>query len=73
MTALSFAILIAAHAQSDFSVLNVWENSHSLKPMLYKLTGAWGSHEGSMLLWILILTFFGALVAAVRRQSACDA
>jgi cytochrome c-type biogenesis protein CcmF len=62
--ALSFAILVAAHAQSDFSVANVWENSHSLKPMLYKLTGAWGSHEGSMLLWILILTFFGALVAA---------
>ncbi|HEY5819292.1 MAG TPA: heme lyase CcmF/NrfE family subunit [Mesorhizobium sp.] len=63
-TGLAFAILMRAFAQSDFSVLNVWENSHSLKPMLYKLTGTWGSHEGSMLLWILILTFFGALVAA---------
>lgn len=64
LTAVSFAFLIGAFAQSDFSVQNVWENSHSLKPMIFKITGAWGSHEGSMLLWILILTFFGALVAA---------
>ncbi|MGD9915646.1 MAG: heme lyase CcmF/NrfE family subunit [Rhizobiaceae bacterium] len=63
LIALSFAVLVAAYATSDFSVLNVWENSHSLKPMLYKLTGAWGNHEGSMLLWVLILAFFGALVA----------
>ncbi len=49
---------------SDFSVANVWENSHSLKPMLYKITGVWGNHEGSMLLWVLILTFFSALVGA---------
>ena len=62
-TALSFAVLTLAYAQSDFSLQNVWENSHSLKPMLYKLTGVWGNHEGSMLLWVLILTFFGALVA----------
>ncbi|MCO5083454.1 MAG: heme lyase CcmF/NrfE family subunit [Rhizobiaceae bacterium] len=62
-TALAFAILVNAYAQSDFSVLNVWENSHSLKPMLYKITGAWGNHEGSMLLWVLILTLFGMLVA----------
>src|SRR5262245_2479706 len=60
---LSFAALTMAHVQSDFSVVNVWENSHSLKPMLFKVTGTWGSHEGSMLLWILILTLFGALVA----------
>jgi cytochrome c-type biogenesis protein CcmF len=64
LTAFSFGVLVAAMVQSDFSVANVWENSHSLKPMLFKITGAWGSHEGSMLLWILILTFFGALVAA---------
>jgi cytochrome c-type biogenesis protein CcmF len=64
LTALAFASLVSAYAQSDFSVLNVWENSHSLKPMLYKITGAWGNHEGSMLLWVLILTLFGALVAA---------
>ncbi|MGS1095965.1 heme lyase CcmF/NrfE family subunit [Aquamicrobium terrae] len=62
-TALSFAILTLAYAQSDFSLQNVWENSHSLKPMLYKVTGVWGNHEGSMLLWVLILAFFGALVA----------
>ena len=49
---------------SDFSVLNVGENSHSMKPLLYKITGVWGNHEGSMLLWVLILALFGALVAA---------
>ncbi|MFE0013820.1 heme lyase CcmF/NrfE family subunit [Mesorhizobium sp. NPDC059054] len=64
LTALSFAALMAAYAGSDFSVVNVWENSHSLQPMIYKITGTWGNHEGSMLLWVLILAFFGALVAA---------
>ena len=63
LTALSFAALATAYAQSDFSVQTVWENSHSLQPLLFKITGAWGNHEGSMLLWVLILTFFGALVA----------
>ena len=63
LVALAFAALVTAYVQSDFSVLNVWENSHSLKPMLFKITGAWGNHEGSMLLWVMILTFFGALVA----------
>ncbi|MBZ9674817.1 heme lyase CcmF/NrfE family subunit [Mesorhizobium sp. ES1-1] len=64
LTALSFAALASAYASSDFSVASVWENSHSLQPLIYKLTGTWGNHEGSMLLWVLILTFFGALVAA---------
>ncbi|MCA0016148.1 heme lyase CcmF/NrfE family subunit [Mesorhizobium sp. B292B1B] len=64
LTALSFAALVTAYASSDFSVASVWENSHSLQPMIYKITGTWGNHEGSMLLWVLILTFFGALVAA---------
>ncbi|PWK75727.1 heme lyase CcmF/NrfE family subunit [Aminobacter sp. AP02] len=64
MIALSFAVLTMAYVQSDFSLVNVWENSHSLKPMIYKITGTWGNHEGSMLLWVLILSFFGALVAA---------
>ena len=63
LTALAFVALTTAYVQSDFSVANVWENSHSAKPMLYKVTGVWGNHEGSMLLWVLILTFFGALVA----------
>src|SRR5690606_33265668 len=48
--------------------LNVWENSHSAKPMLYKVTGVWGNHEGSMILWVFILTFFGALVAMFGRN-----
>ena len=62
-----------AYVTSDFSVANVVENSQSTKPMLYKITGVWGNHEGSMLLWVLILTLFGAAVALLRRQSAADA
>jgi cytochrome c-type biogenesis protein CcmF len=60
----SFCLLTAAHVTSDFSVLNVFENSHSAKPLIYKITGVWGNHEGSMLLWVSILALFGALVAA---------
>ena len=62
--ALSFAALAAAYVSSDFSVLNVYENSNSTMPLMYRLTSVWGNHEGSMMLWILILAFFGALVAA---------
>ena len=61
---IAFAALIHAYVVSDFSLLNVAENSHSAKPLLYKVTGTWGNHEGSMLLWVLILALFGALVAA---------
>jgi cytochrome c-type biogenesis protein CcmF len=61
--ALSFAALVACYVQSDFSVLVVFENSHSMMPLIYKFTSAWGNHEGSMLLWVLILAVFGALVA----------
>jgi len=64
LVALAFAALMHAHATSDFSVVNVFENSHSSKPLLYKLSGTWGNHEGSMLLWVLILTIFGAAVGA---------
>ncbi|SMD10978.1 heme lyase CcmF/NrfE family subunit [Rhizobium sp. RU36D] len=60
---LSFAVLTYAYMVSDFSVQNVWENSHSLMPAIYKFSGVWGNHEGSMLLWLLILTLFSALVA----------
>ena len=63
LIAVSFAALTYAYVFSDFSLQNVWENSHSAKPLLYKFTGVWGNHEGSMLLWVLILSFFGALVA----------
>ncbi|MCR4268380.1 heme lyase CcmF/NrfE family subunit [Nitratireductor sp. ZSWI3] len=68
LIALSFATLVLAYVQSDFSVLNVWENSHAAKPLLFKITGTWGNHEGSMLLWVLILSFFGALVAVFGRN-----
>src|SRR6267154_4032891 len=61
--ALSFAALTACYVQSDFSVLTVFENSHSAMPLIYKITSAWGNHEGSMLLWVLILALFGAMVA----------
>ena len=67
LVALAFATFMHAHIVSDFSVRNVFENSNTAKPMLYKVTGVWGSHEGSMMLWVLILTLFGALVAALGR------
>jgi cytochrome c-type biogenesis protein CcmF len=59
----AFGALTLAYVLSDFSVVNVFENSHSAKPLLYKITGVWGNHEGSMLLWVLILSLFSALVA----------
>jgi cytochrome c-type biogenesis protein CcmF len=62
--ALSFAALTYCYVTSDFSVANVFENSHSQMPLIYKFTSVWGNHEGSMLLWVLILSLFGALVAA---------
>ncbi|SHL65672.1 heme lyase CcmF/NrfE family subunit [Roseibium suaedae] len=64
LVGLSFAALTMAYVTSDFSVVNVWENSHSTKPLIYKISGVWGNHEGSVLLWVLILVFFGALVGA---------
>src|SRR4029079_8028369 len=62
--AASFGLLTLLHVVSDFSVVNVFENSHSMKPLLYKITGVWGNHEGSMRLWVSILALFGGLVAA---------
>ena len=61
--AAAFACLAMAYVQSDFSVINVYENSHTAKPLLFKISGVWGNHEGSMVLWVLILTVFGAAVA----------
>ncbi|MGH1350020.1 MAG: heme lyase CcmF/NrfE family subunit [Methyloligellaceae bacterium] len=63
LLSLAFATLIYSFVVSDFSVLNVYNNSHSAKPLIYKISGAWGNHEGSMLLWVLIVALFGALVA----------
>ncbi len=62
--ALSFGALAACYVTSDFSVLNVYENSNSAMPLMYRLTSVWGNHEGSMMLWVFILALFGALVAA---------
>ena len=61
LTAMAFAALMYAFITSDFSLSLVVANSHSAKPLLYKVTGVWGNHEGSMLLWVLIVTLFGAL------------
>ena len=66
----ALAALLALFAASDMSVKLVAENSHSAKPMLYKLTGAWGNHEGSMLLWVAVLAAAGAAVALVERRLA---
>ena len=63
LTLAAFLALMHAFVVSDFSVRLVADNSHSLKPMLYKVAGTWGTHEGSLLLWVLILTLFGAMVA----------
>jgi cytochrome c-type biogenesis protein CcmF len=60
----AFAALMHAFVTSDFSVINVYQNSHSAKPLLYKVSGVWGNHEGSLVLWVSILALFGAGVAA---------
>jgi cytochrome c-type biogenesis protein CcmF len=66
--AIAFAALTHAYLVSDFSVANVAANSNSVKPLLYKISGVWSNHEGSMLLWVLILALFGAAVALCGRQ-----
>src|SRR4051794_20411389 len=55
LTLIAFAMLLLVFARSDMSVALVFENSHSAKPFIYKIAGAWGNHEGSMLLWVTIL------------------
>jgi len=65
LVGLAFGCLTYSFVVSDFSVSNVFQNSHSDKPMLYKVSGLWGNHEGSLLLWITILTVFGLAVALV--------
>ena len=64
LVAIAFGALMHAYIVSDFSLVNVAQNSHTAKPMLYKIAGTWGNHEGSMLLWALILALYGAAVAA---------
>jgi len=68
LVAFSFGVLTYAYVASDFSLLNVWANSHSLMPLIFKISGVWGNHEGSMMLWLLILVLFSALVALFGRN-----
>ena len=68
LVAVSFVALTLAYVGSDFSVRNVWENSHTLKPLIYKMSGVWGNHEGSLLLWVLILALFGASIPMFGRH-----
>ncbi len=70
--ALAFAVLMHAFITSDFSVANVAANSHTEKPLLYRIAGTWGSHEGSMLLWCLALTGFGSAIAGLGRNLPRD-
>ena len=68
LVALSFAVLIYLFSVTDLSVLLVAKNSHSAKPLLYKLSGTWGNHEGSMLLWVTVMGLAGAFLAMVERR-----
>lgn len=63
-----FGFLISRYIISDFSYLNVFENSHSMKPLFYRIAGVWGNHEGSMLLFILALGFYGAVFASFSKS-----
>jgi cytochrome c-type biogenesis protein CcmF len=65
--ALAFGTLTYAFVTSDFSIADVANNSHTLKPLIYKITGVWGNHEGSMLLWVLVLSLYAGLVSALGR------
>ena len=72
LTLLSFALLMALFIRSDMSVELVARNSHSLKPMIFKVAGTWGNHEGSMLLWLTILGLSGGLIALFERRLRDD-
>ena len=63
-----FLTLISAFLTSDFSLLSVYQNSHSLKPTFYKISGTWGNHEGSLLLWVIILTIFSFLFLILNKK-----
>ena len=66
---LSFGLLMYSHIISDFSILNVFQNSHTTIPLLYKISGVWGNHEGSMLLWILVLTIFNYFIFKLYNKN----
>ncbi|OZA92727.1 MAG: heme lyase NrfEFG subunit NrfE, partial [Erythrobacter sp. 34-65-8] len=68
LCAFAFGVLLWLFAVTDLSVKLVATNSHSMKPMIFKLSGAWGNHEGSMLLWITVMAMAGGLIALIERR-----
>jgi cytochrome c-type biogenesis protein CcmF len=70
LTLIAFAMLLIVFARTDLSVALVFENSHSAKPFIYKVAGAWGNHEGSMLLWVAVLSVAGAFLALLSRRTS---
>ena len=70
LTLVAFAMLLLLFARTDLSVALVFENSHSAKPFIYKVAGAWGNHEGSMLLWVMILAVAGSFLARFSRRTS---
>ncbi|HWY62276.1 MAG TPA: heme lyase CcmF/NrfE family subunit [Rhizomicrobium sp.] len=64
---LAFGTLTYAFVTSDFSIAVVANNSHTMKPLIYKISGVWGNHEGSMLLWVLVLSLYAGLVSSLGR------
>ena len=72
LLSVSFFILILSYINSDFSLFNVWANSHTSKPLIYKISGAWGNHEGSMLLWCWVMSLYGFLVSLNIQKISYD-
>ena len=70
LTLIAFAMLLLVFARSDMSVALVFENSHTAKPFIYKVAGAWGNHEGSMLMWVTVLAVAGAFFALLSTRSS---
>ncbi len=66
---ISFFSLMYSYVTSDFSVMNVFQNSHTTKPLMYKVSAVWGNHEGSMLLWMLVLTIFNYFIFKLYNQT----
>ena len=64
----SFFMLIVGYVNSDFSILNVYNNSHSNKPLIYKISGTWGNHEGSLLMWLSILSLYGLVFISLIKR-----
>ena len=69
LTITTFFVLVAAFIVSDFSLITVFQNSHTSKPLIYKITGTWGNHEGSLLLWTNIMVIFSFLFFVINRKN----